>query len=367
MILVIIGTRPEAIKLAPLIIQLRKHEQAVTVLLTNQQSELAKAALACFSLEADIVIRSQFDDYEMSSIASSLISEIGAEIRNLQPLMTVVQGDTTSAFAGAIASFYEQVPIAHVEAGLRTHDMRNPFPEEMHRKAISALSSLHFTPGEAAKASLLKEGVSEGSIYVTGNTVIDALRFHLDQKTAQDALKDIDLSLPYVLVTAHRRENFGALHRQYFAHINAIAKQHPDYNILYITHTNPHVSDIAESELTAKNVTSLAPLDYGNFVHLLKGAYCIVTDSGGIQEESAYLGVPTIVMRANTERCELMSGANILMAHDPEQFQHAFAKMLSDSALRARYAVGTSPYGEGCAAEKISHHIQQWLHSDSLY
>ncbi|HXP32183.1 MAG TPA: UDP-N-acetylglucosamine 2-epimerase (non-hydrolyzing) [Stellaceae bacterium] len=365
-LLVVLGTRPEAVKLAPLVLAARaRPEFAVKVCQTGQHAEIGADVLELFGIVPDI-------DLEIMKPRQTLTQVTVAVLRALQPLLAgesvdwlVVQGDTTTAFASALASFYAKIPVAHVEAGLRTGDIYAPWPEEMNRRLITTIARLHFAPLESNAANLRREGVPDSRIHVTGNTGIDALKLLLRRLEADKALAaraqamldaaGIGGTAPLVLVTGHRRESFGAGFRAICAAIAELARRFPDRHFVYPVHPNPAVREPVFSALGAgklKNVHLIEPLGYLPFVLLMSRAELILTDSGGIQEEAPSIGKRVIVLRQVTERSEgIATGLIRLTGTDP-------ARILADAsdALGGFWPVprhGTDIYGDGQAAQRI--------------
>lgn len=356
--MVVIGTRPEAIKLAPVIAALRADPWLRPVVLcTAQHREMVDQALGSFGLVPDIDLNLHCRGQRLHEIAARVIEGIAGAIEGARPDMLVVQGDTTTTFAGALAAFYAGVPVAHVEAGLRTGDRRSPFPEEANRRLTTQLASLHLAPTESAAATLCAEHINPAAIHVTGNTVIDALLATVRIGGPPDpSLADLDADRRRVLVvTAHRRESWGdglvAIGRA----LARIARAEPDVVIVFPMHRNPIVREaMAQTVSGLDNVRLLEPLAYGPFVRLLARSHIVLTDSGGIQEEAPSLGKPVLVMRDTTERPEAVAAgcAKLVGSHEPT-IVDAVRTLLHDEKAYAAMAKAENPYGDGNAASRV--------------
>lgn len=353
-ILCVVGTRPEAIKMAPVILALQQQSWAdVRVLATAQHRQMLDQVLDFFGIQADIDLNIMRPNQALTALTARLLLEVDEVLLREKPDVVFVQGDTTTVMAVALACFYHHIPIGHVEAGLRTWDMQNPFPEEANRVIAGKLAKWHFAPTEGSRANLLREGVSEGDILVTGNTVIDAL--------LMTAARDLDLGIELdpskrmVLVTSHRRENFGEPFRNICRALRDLAESYPDVQFLYPVHPNPNVKDVAEAMLgDVSNFILCAPLDYAPFVAAMKRAYLILTDSGGVQEEAPALGKPVLVLRDETERPEAVEqGVVKLVGPNYERIVAETRLLLEDESAYRAMARGVSPYGDGHAAGRI--------------
>lgn len=368
-ILVALGTRPEAVKLAPVILELRDRGFDTQVLFSSQHQSLAQPVFDIFGIAPDFILPQAQGSFELADLAASYLQQAGRVVAQAKPDMVLVQGDTTTAFVGALASYYQRIPVGHVEAGLRTNNPLSPFPEENHRKMIAVLSSLHFAPSAGCREALLNEGISADAIALTGNTVIDALQWilkHVPNPHKDGALPTGD-ERPYILVTAHRRENFERLHQQYFNELNALAQQKPDMQVIFVMHPNPHVKVLAEQTLRETNIHMVGPMAYAPFLHLLRGAALIITDSGGIQEESAFFGKPTLVIREQTERKELLEGGNMIVVGTEEgKLSSEALRLLNDKAYYDEYCRVNLSYGTGDASKLIVDRIVQWKKSAGL-
>ncbi len=353
-VICVVGTRPEAIKMAPVILALKKEPWAnVRVLATAQHRHMLDQVLAFFDIEPDIDLDIMRPNQALTTLTARLLLDLDDVLEAEKPDVVLVQGDTTTVMTVALACFYHRIPIGHVEAGLRTGDMYNPFPEEANRVIAGRLARWHFAPTESSRQNLLREGVPDESILVTGNTVIDAL--------LMTAAKDVPLDLPLdpgkrlILVTSHRRENFGEPFRNICRALHALAQRNPDVQILYPVHPNPNVKDVAHAELSdCPNIHMCEPLDYAPFVAAMKKAYFVISDSGGVQEEAPALGKPVLVLRDETERPEAVhEGVVKLVGPNYDRILTEAQRLLDDEQAYRAMARGTSPYGDGHSAERI--------------
>jgi UDP-N-acetylglucosamine 2-epimerase (non-hydrolysing) len=359
-VLCVLGTRPEAIKLAPVILALLEQEVAVTIGCTGQHPGLARAALADFGLVPDIDLDLMMTTPTIDGFVAAAWRQIGAVIARTRPAMVVVQGDTGSTLAGALAAAYARVPLAHVEAGLRSGTVE-PFPEDLNRRLIAQAATHHFAPTETAQAALTAEGVRADAITVTGNPVIDALRLvaarlaaNADLRAEVEATIPLLRARPLVLVTAHRRENHARMPA--IATAVAMLAERRDVDIVVSLHPNPAAGAVLRTRLTGiANVSLVAPLGYLAFVTLLGRARVVVTDSGGIQEEAPALGCPVLVLRESTERLEgILAGAARLVGTDPAAIVAAACLLIDDDEAHRAMATAVLPYGDGHAAARIA-------------
>ena len=352
--LIVAGTRPEAIKLAPVHAALAAAGELEPVLLaTSQHRELLLQALAPFGLEPAIDLAVMSRRQSPTRVAALVMRRLEPHLAALRPAWTVVQGDTATAFAAAVASFYAGVPVAHVEAGLRTGDLAAPFPEEFHRRTIATAATLHLAPTARAAANLLAEGVDAGRVHVVGNTVVDAVRRIVGAAPAGGARSGV----PEMLVTMHRRESFGDGVRRVAAALRTLAAERPGrLRIVYPVHPNPAVDRVMRAELAGvPGIELLAPLGYVEFLQRFARARFALSDSGGVQEEGPALGVPVLVMRDVTERPEAVeSGWARLVGTDGDAIVAAARALLDDPAARAAMTGGANPFGDGHAAERIA-------------
>ncbi len=360
-ILVIFGTRPEAIKMAPVVRALGTTRTFETFLcVTAQHREMLDQVLHLFALVPDFDLNIMQRNQSLAETTANILTRLEPVLFQVKPDWILVQGDTTTVMAAALLAYYHQIRVGHVEAGLRTGNNFQPFPEEVNRKIADTVSDLHFAPTEWAKENLLREGVKESSIRVTGNTVIDALHWAAEQPITHDVralLERLDLKqdAPLLLVTAHRRENFGSPLENICRALQILAARYPRVQIVYPVHLNPNVQSVVRAMLAhVSNITLLEPLDYLPMVHLLKRAHLVLTDSGGLQEEAPAFGVPVLVLRATTERPEaLAAGTARLVGTDTQRIVETASRLLDDAKERAKMARAVNPFGDGHAAERI--------------
>jgi UDP-N-acetylglucosamine 2-epimerase (non-hydrolysing) len=366
-VLVILGTRPEAIKLSPLILHLqsRPEEFRTVVCATAQHREMLDDVLRIFHIQPNYDLDLMLPGQTLFQSTSRIIAGLEPVFDAVQPHIAVVQGDTTTTFCGALAAFYKDVPVAHVEAGLRSGDPRQPFPEEMNRGLASRLATLHFAPTESAAENLRSEGVSSSSILVTGNTGIDAL-LHVRDELGCGRLTPSDYPTPdpdkkTIVVTAHRRESFGPGFERICGALARLARR-DDVRIIYPVHPNPNVLSTVNRHLEAcSDVTLIEPLDYVSFVDLMRRAYLLITDSGGIQEEGPSLGKPVLVLREKTERPEAVTaGAVRLVGTDEDAIVREASLLLDDRAAYDAMARRHNPYGDGHASRRIADALRQF-------
>lgn len=363
-ILSVFGTRPETIKMAPIVERLSKLENVQSlVCVTGQHRQMLDTFLNLFHIKVDYDLNIMKPGQSLTEITTSILTNLKTVLLEVKPDLLLVQGDTTTALAAALAAFYEKIPVGHVEAGLRTGNLMMPWPEEMNRKLISSIAAIHFAPTKTSKENLLKEGASPDRIFVTGNTVIDALFYTLDQFKKNPQLKTTRFNFlnpkkKLILVTGHRRENFG----EGFASICNALKQislRDDVEIIYPVHLNPNVQGPVRSILADRpNIHLIEPLDYLEFVYLMDRSYLILTDSGGVQEEAPSLGKPVLVMREVTERPEaILAGTVLLVGTDEEKIIANTIALLDNPDLYQKMAQAHNPYGDGHAAKRIIQHI----------
>lgn len=360
-ILCVIGTRPEAIKMAPVILELRKKSFQVRVLATAQHRNLLDQVLDLFGIVPDIDLNIMRPNQSLAPLTARLLLSAEEVLASEKPDAVLVQGDTTTVMAVALACFYHHIPIGHVEAGLRTWDMDNPFPEEANRVITGKLARWHFAPTAESRLNLMRDGISDNNIFITGNTVIDALLSLADQNLALPINLDPDKRL--VLITAHRRENFGEPLRSICQAIKSLAQNNPGVEFLYPVHPNPNVTETVNELLASqKNVHLCAPLDYAHFVAVMKRSFLILTDSGGIQEEAPALSKPVLVLRNETERPEAVTqGVAKLVGHDYDRILSETQRLLDDELAYFAMRKGISPYGDGHAAERIVKVLEERL------
>ena len=367
-ILVVFGTRPEVIKLAPVILELKKHSDKYNVIVCNteQQKELSNQTLSYFNLKADINLDCMRPNQSLLEVQTRILTGLNTVFSENKLDAVIVQGDTMTVLCGALAGFYNKIPVFHVEAGLRSYDIYEPFPEEVMRQMTSRVAELNFAPTEKNRHALLKENISKDKIQVVGNTVIDAL-FCLSNETMESACEffksnGIEINDKLVLITAHRRENHGERIDRIIEAIEYLADKFSDHTFVIPVHPNPNVKDKIHSHLESrKNIKLLTPLDYPNLVYLMKNAKLILTDSGGIQEEAPSFGCPTLVMRYETERQEgIDAGVSILVGADYDKIisesEKVLSKIRSESRLKA-----VNPYGDGTSSKQIEDVISKYF------
>ena len=359
-ILFVFGTRPEVIKLAPVILELKKYPDAYNVIICNteQQKELSNQTLSYFGLKADINLDCMRENQSLASVQSRILTSLDKIFNEKKIDATVVQGDTITVLTGSLVSFYHKIPVFHVEAGLRSYDIFEPFPEEIMRQMTSRVAQMHFAPTESNKKALLLENIEEDKISVVGNTVIDALFCLSEEINAKAQVfyqeKGIEIDENLVLITVHRRENHGERIDRIIQAISSLVSKYSDHTFVLPVHPNPNVKDKIYSKLGRfNNVHLLPPLDYPNLVYLMKNAKLILTDSGGIQEEAPSFGCPTLVMRYETERQEgIEAGVSILVGADYGKIINNSEKVLDKEKSVTRLQA-QNPYGDGKTAEKI--------------
>lgn len=360
-VLTVIGTRPEVIKMAPVIQQLERQPAHFTVIkvLTGQHREMSLPYLSLFKIRADHDLAIMRRGQSLNGIVERVLRALPAVLEKARPDIVLVQGDTTSAFAAALASYHQKIAVGHVEAGLRTNNRFNPYPEEMNRRLIGALASIHFAPTSVARDNLLNEGVPKEDIFVTGNTVIDALQSVTRRsfEFSDPVLSKIPYSKSRVIcVTTHRRESFGAPMRNTLQALRQIATRYSNVEIVFPVHYNPNVREQVFRLLgDCERIHLVEPLTYEAFLHLMNRSYFVLTDSGGIQEEAPALGKPVLVLRDTTERPEgVKAGTARLIGTDRERIVSAVAELLENERAYRRMAHAVNPYGDGRASVRIA-------------
>jgi UDP-N-acetylglucosamine 2-epimerase (non-hydrolysing) len=362
-ILFVLGTRPEAIKVAPIVLALQETEGVRPVVCTTgQHRELVDAVFATFGIVPDHDLALMKPNQALHDLTARALTALDPVFAEEKPAMVVVQGDTTTAMCGALGAFYRRVPVAHVEAGLRTGDLSQPFPEEANRRLVAPLASLHFAPTEAARQNLLREGIAAESIQVTGNTSVDAALWAARQPaTARVAALAGERSggnqgKNLVLITAHRRENFGEPLERICTAVRTLTSSHPQMRFVVSVHPNPNVKGVVHARLGGiPNLVLSDPLDYVDLIQLIARSFCILTDSGGIQEEAPALGAPVLVLRGRTERPEGVASGNArLVGTDVDLIVSEFDRLVVDGAWRARMSRPSHVYGDGSAAARIA-------------
>lgn len=355
-IMLVFGTRPEAIKMCPLVTELKSRDGFKTVVcVTGQHRQMLDMVLKTFHVTPDWDLSVMREKQTLFDVTANVLNGIKGVLEEVKPDVVLVHGDTSTTFATALACFYLQIPLGHVEAGLRTHDLYSPFPEEFNRQAVGILAKYHFAPTAMAKENLLREGKPEDSIYVTGNTAIDALKTTVREHYSHPELEWAAGSR-LILLTAHRRENLGQPMHNMFRAIRRVLDEHPDVKAIYPIHMNPLVRRIAEEELGgSERVRMIAPLDVLDFHNFLARSFLILTDSGGIQEEAPSLGKPVLVMRNTTERWEGIAAGTLKLAGTSEEgIYREFTALLTDSAAYDAMSKASNPYGDGFACRRIA-------------
>lgn len=367
-IMILMGTRPEGIKLAPVVRELANYpaDFRPVVVSSAQHQEMLDDVLRLFGIVPDEDLRVMEESQDLYHIASTILTRLKEVLVRHNPGVVLVQGDTSTTAVGALASFYHGALVGHVEAGLRTHDKTNPFPEEINRRLTGVLADYHFVASPQAAENLLREGVPKETIHLTGNTVVDALytiRSLGPNPEKADGLPTLDPSRRLLLVTAHRRESFGRPLRDICKALVRLVGTHDDLEILYPVHPNPNVKSAVNETLTGvPRIHCVEPLDYRTFVHVMDRATLILTDSGGIQEEAPYLGKPVLVLREKTERTETLDlGSSLLVGTDPDLIVAEVSRLLSDKAAYQAMVAPGQPYGDGRAAERIVHILRESL------
>lgn len=370
-VLVVFGTRPEAIKMCPVVLELKKRDDIeVKVAVTGQHRQMLDQVLAAFGVVPDYDLKVMRDRQTLFDITTSVLNGMKEVLEEVDPSLILVHGDTTTTFAAALAAYYMQIPVGHVEAGLRTYDIHSPYPEEFNRETVSVLSEYNFAPTELSRQNLLREGKKPESIFVTGNTVIDALKTTVRSDYSHPELGwAADSRL--ILITAHRRENLGEPMHRMFCAIKRVLDEYDDVKAIYPIHMNPAVRQTAEdvfgSECFENDLYAggtklhiIEPLDVLDFHNFMSRSYLILTDSGGIQEEAPSLGVPVLVMRDTTERPEgIEAGTLKLVGTDEDNIYREFSRLLSDKDEYERMSKASNPYGDGHASERIADVIEK--------
>ena len=367
-IAVIFGTRPDTIKMAPIIKSLYEHPQYFKVLTiaTAQHRQMLDQVLDVFNIKPDYDLNIMQPRQTLATVTARTIIGLDEILENEKPDMVLVQGDTSTTFVGSLAAFYHQIPVGHVEAGLRTNDPKNPFPEEINRRLTSCMTDLHFAPTETAMKALLKEGYSRDKVFVTGNTVVDALKYSVRKNyrfTVDELNKISEKQNKIVLITMHRRENWGKPMEGAANAVKRLSEKYKDYNFVFPVHLNPVVRDIVYPVLQNKaNVSLIEPLDYLPFVDLMRRAYLLITDSGGVQEEGPSLGKPILVLRDKTERPEAVHAGTVkLVGTDVERIVREASALLDNPVQYEQMARLHNPYGDGKACARIAETVATFL------
>lgn len=355
-VMLVFGTRPEAIKMCPLVNELKTRENIETIVcVTGQHRQMLDQVLEVFDVVPDYDLSIMKEKQTLFDITTNILNDIRKVLEEVRPDVVLVHGDTSTTFVTALACFYLQIPVGHVEAGLRTYNIYSPYPEEFNRQAVGIISNYNFAPTEKAKENLIKEGKKKESIYVTGNTAIDALKTTVKKEYYHSELEWAKGSR-LILITAHRRENLGEPMKAMFRAILRVLKEHPDVKAIYPIHMNPVVREIADSILgKEERVHIIEPLEVIDFHNFLNQSYMILTDSGGIQEEAPSLGKPVLVMRDTTERPEgIEAGTLKLVGTEEENIYRNFKKLLDDEEEYKKMSNASNPYGDGFACKRIA-------------
>ena len=362
----IFGTRPEAIKMAPVIQEMERHRNEIQsiICVTAQHREMLDSVLKTFRITPDYDLNIMKKDQTLESVTVTILKGLDNILEEEKPDMVLVHGDTTTTFASALSAFYHKIPVGHVEAGLRTYDISSPYPEEANRQMVSSIAELHFTPTMQSQKNLLRENKDPGKIYVTGNTAIDALKTTVRKEYHSPVLewaKDARI----LLLTAHRRENQGMPLRRIFTAVNRITEKYEDIRVIYPCHMNPAVRELA-GEMFQDNdrVRVIEPLEVTDFHNLIKRSYLILTDSGGIQEEGPSLGKPVLVVRETTERPEgVEAGTLKLTGTSIDNIVKQVSRLMEDKTEYERMSNAENPYGDGCASERIVEAVIKYFNS----
>ena len=364
-VMVVFGTRPEAIKMAPLVLELRKHSDSIETItvVTAQHRQMLDQVLETFSIEPHYDLDIMGKNQSLLDITGKILEKFDPVVKQELPDMILVHGDTTTTFVASLVAFYNQVRIGHVEAGLRTFDKYSPFPEEMNRQMTDNLADIYFAPTNESKENLLKENHPESAIVITGNTAIDALKLTVQSDYYHEVLDQLDTDKKLVLVTMHRRENQGQPMRNVFTALREMVDLHQEIEVVYPVHLSPAVQEAAKDILAGHDrIHLIEPLDVLDFHNLASRSYFIMTDSGGVQEEAPSLGKPVLVLRDTTERPEgVRAGTLKLVGTDPVRVKEAMAAILTDETLYRQMSQAPNPYGDGRASERIVQSIQQYF------
>ena len=355
-ILIVFGTRPEAIKMCPLVNELKARKRVRTIVcVTGQHRQMLDQVLEAFQVVPDYDLSIMKERQTLFDLTAGILLKIRAVLEEVRPDVTLVHGDTSTTFVTALACYYLQIPVGHVEAGLRTNNIYSPYPEEFNRQAVSLISRYNFAPTEVSRANLLREGKPDDIIYVTGNTAIDALKTTVREDYTHPDLEWAEGSR-LVLITAHRRENLGAPMHHMFRAIRRVCEEHPDVKAIYPIHMNPAVREVANAELSGEDrIRIIEPLDVLDFHNFMARSYLILTDSGGIQEEAPSLGKPVLVMRDTTERPEgIQAGTLKLVGTREETIYRSFKDLLEQEDLYRAMSTASNPYGDGFASKRIA-------------
>lgn len=363
--MVVFGTRPEAIKMAPLILQLKKQSEKFETMtvVTAQHRQMLDQVLQTFNIEPDIDLNIMGKQQTLTDITVKILNQLDKLLKEVRPDIILVHGDTTTTFATSLAAFYNQVRIGHVEAGLRTWEKYSPFPEEMNRQMTDAVTDLYFAPTMQSKENLIKENHDEKTIFVTGNTAIDALKLTVQENYHHDVLEQIPSNHRLILVTMHRRENQGEPMRRVFRTLRQVVEAHDDVEVIYPVHLSPAVQEAAKEILSNHpQIHLIEPLDVVDFHNIAARSYFIMSDSGGVQEEAPSLGKPVLVLRDTTERPEgVTAGTLKLVGTESENIREAMETLLTDETVYHQMSQASNPYGDGRTSERIVEAIAHYF------
>lgn len=365
-IMTVIGTRPEGIKMAPVIKQLASDPTIESVVVTTgQHREMLQTVFDVFDFQPDYDLKIMAPNQTLTQITSKVLLGMEAVLKKESPDLILVHGDTSTTMAASLSAFYHQIPIGHVEAGLRTWDKYSPFPEEMNRQLTDDIADLYFAPTKLSQDNLLKEHHSADQIFITGNTAIDALKYTVSSNYHHDVLAEVSPDSRIILLTMHRRENQGAPMQRVFETIKKEVEKHPDVEVVYPVHLSPRIQQMAKQVFADEpRIHLIAPLDVVDFHNLAARSYLIMTDSGGVQEEAPSLNKPVLVLRDETERPEgVTAGTLRLVGTDPKKVGQAMEELLDDTAIYQKMAQAPNPYGDGRAAERIVSICKKYLGS----
>lgn len=362
--MVVFGTRPEAIKMCPLVKEIRQRGKfRVIVCVTGQHREMLDQVLKAFEIDPEYDLSIMSENQTLFDVTTRILFKMQDVLSEERPDIVLVHGDTTTSFISALSSFYSQIPVGHVEAGLRTYNIHSPYPEEFNRQAISIISKLNFAPTNWARDNLIREGKNSNNIFVTGNTVIDALSTTVREDYSSELLEWVDTDNRLILMTAHRRENFGEPMKNMFRAIRRVVDEFSDIRLIYPVHMNPIVRESASEYLLGSDrIRMIEPLDVIDFHNIMARSFLILTDSGGIQEEAPSLGVPVLVMRDTTERPEgLDAGTLKLVGTNELTIYDTFKNLLEDKEEYLRMSEIQNPYGDGFACKRIADILEEHL------
>ncbi|MDO5558461.1 MAG: UDP-N-acetylglucosamine 2-epimerase (non-hydrolyzing) [Oscillospiraceae bacterium] len=367
-IMLVFGTRPEAIKMCPLVNELKKRDNFRTIVcVTGQHRQMLDQVLETFGVVPDYDFSIMKPQQTLFDVTTGILTKINQVLKEVKPDVVLVHGDTSTTFVTALACFYMQIPIGHVEAGLRTHNIYSPYPEEFNRQAVGIISKYNFAPTKMAMNNLLEEGKEKDNIYITGNTAIDALKTTISHNYTHPDLEWAKGSR-MILITAHRRENLGEPMKHMFRAIRRVCDEHPDIKAIYPIHMNPAVRQVANEELGGDDrIRIIEPLDVVDFHNFLANSYLVLTDSGGIQEEAPSLGKPVLVMRDTTERPEgIAAGTLKLVGTKEETIYNTFKRLLENDEMYKMMSNASNPYGDGFASKRIADILEQKLISKKV-